>query len=312
VCESAESWATASGVLCSSLVFRELQEMPVSSRNLYLQTVTKAADFLTKALSAKAFERPSLAVILGSGLGEFADGLSSRQAIPFSAVPHFPLSSVAGHSGNVVLGRIGSAPVLCLQGRVHYYEGHDMRAVTFPIRVFARLGIRRLIVTNASGGINPRFRPGDLMLIRDHISLFCPNPLIGPNEASLGPRFPDMSAAYSEPLRQLARSCARGLKFSLGEGVYASVTGPSYESPAEIRMLKRLGADAVGMSTVPEVIVARHMGVECLGISHITNAAAGIAKRPLSHAEVLEAGERIKPRLMALINDLCKKMSILD
>ncbi|MCI0717812.1 MAG: purine-nucleoside phosphorylase [Acidobacteria bacterium] len=278
----------------------------------YLQTVIQAADFLSKRLMAKFPEKPRLALILGSGLGEFADSLTERIAVPFSAVPHFPQSSVTGHSGNVVLGRIGSVWVLCLQGRVHYYEGHDIRAVTFPVRVLGILGIRRLIVTNASGGINPRFRPGDLMLIRDHISLFYPNPLIGSNEASVGPRFPDMSAAYSEPLRQVARHCARRLKFSLKEGVYVSVTGPSYESPAEIRMLKRLGADAVGMSTVPEVIVARHMGMECLGISNITNPAAGISKRPLSHAEVLEAGERVKPRLMALLAATCEQVSELD
>jgi purine-nucleoside phosphorylase len=286
--------------------------MSASSPNSYLQAVVRAADFLGKGLLAKASQQPRLAVILGSGLGEFADMLNDRSTIPFSAVPHFPLSSVAGHSGNLVLGRIGAACVLCLQGRVHYYEGHDMKAVTFPTRVLGRLGIRRLIVTNAAGGINPRFRPGDLMLIRDHISSFCPNPLIGPNEASLGPRFPDMSAVYSEPLRQLARNCARRLKVTLKEGVYVGVTGPSYEAPAEITMLKRLGADAVGMSTVPEVIVARHMGIECLGISNITNAAAGISKRPLSHAEVLEAGERVKPRLMALINSTCERISKLD
>jgi purine-nucleoside phosphorylase len=281
----------------------------LSSPTPYLQAVIRAADFLTKGLLAKARVQPHVAVILGSGLGEFAETLSERETIPFSAVPHFPSSSVAGHSGNVVLGRIGRGSVLCLQGRVHYYEGHDMKAVTFPIRVLGRLGIRRLIVTNAAGGINPRFRPGDLMLIRDQISLFCPNPLIGPNEATLGPRFPDMSAAYSESLRQLARSCARRLKFTLKEGVYVSLTGPSYESPAEIAMLKRLGADAVGMSTVPEVIVARHMGIECLGISNITNAAAGISKRPLSHTEVLEAGQRIKPRLLGLIRATCESIS---
>jgi purine-nucleoside phosphorylase len=290
----------------------EAATMSASSVNTYLQTVVRAADFLSKGLLASASEQPRLALILGSGLGEFADTLNERRAVPFSAVPHFPLSSVAGHLGNVVLGRIAGAWVLCLQGRVHHYEGHDMKAVTFPMRVLGRLGVRRLIVTNAAGGINPRFQPGDLMLIRDHISLFCPNPLIGPNDAGLGPRFPDMSAAYSEPLRQLARNCARRLKFTLKQGVYVSVTGPSYESPAEIAMLKRLGADAVGMSTVPEVIVARHMGIECLGVSNITNAAAGISKRPLSHAEVLEAGERVKPRLIALINAICEKISKLD
>ena len=284
----------------------------LGSPNPYLQAVIRATDFLSKGLLTKASEQPRVAVILGSGLGEFAETLHEREAIPFSAVPHFPSSSVAGHSGNVVLGRIGSAWVLCLQGRVHYYEGHDMKAVTFPIRVLGRLGVRRLIVTNAAGGINPRFRPGDLMLIRDHISSFCPNPLIGPNEASLGLRFPDMSAAYSEPLRQVAQGCARRLKLTLKEGVYVGVTGPSYESPAEIAMLKRLGADAVGMSTVPEVIVARHMGIECLGISSITNAAAGISKQPLSHAEVLEAGQRVKPRLLGLVSATCERISKLD
>ena len=286
--------------------------MPARSPNPYFQNVVRAADFLSRGLLAKASRQPRVAVILGSGLGEFADTLNNREALPFSAVPHFPLSSVAGHSGNVVLGNLGAAWVICLQGRVHYYEGHDMSAVTFPMRVLGRLGIRRLIVTNAAGGINPRFRPGDLMLIRDHISLFCPNPLTGPNEASVGPRFPDMSAAYSEPLRELARKCARRLKLTLKEGVYVSVTGPSYESPAEIAMLKSMGADAVGMSTVPEVIVARHMGIDCLGISSITNAAAGISKRPLSHAEVLKAGEHVKPRLMTLIGAVCERMSELD
>jgi purine-nucleoside phosphorylase len=277
-----------------------------------MQNVIRAADFLSKGLLSKASEKPRVAVILGSGLGEFAETLTDSEVIPFSAVPHFPLSSVAGHSGNVVFGKIADAWVICLQGRVHYYEGHEMQAVTFPMRVLGRLGAQKVIVTNAAGGIHRRLRPGDLMLIRDHISSFCPNPLIGPNEASLGPRFPDMSAAYSEGLRKLARKCAQRLKLTLKEGVYVGVTGPSYESPAEIAMLKRLGADAVGMSTVPEVIVARHMGMECLGISSITNAAAGISKRPLSHAEVLEAGERVKPRLMGLLSAICARISKLD
>src|SRR5690349_19301871 len=181
----------------------------LSNPSPYLQSVIRATDFLNKELLANRSEQPSVAVILGSGLGEFAETLNERKGIPFSAVPHFPSSSVAGHAGNIVLGKIDGAWVLCLQGRVHYYEGHDMKAVTFPIRVLGRLGIRRVIVTNAAGGINPRFRPGNLMLIRDHISSFCPNPLIGPNDATLGTRFPDMSAAYSEPLRRLARNCAR-------------------------------------------------------------------------------------------------------
>jgi len=277
----------------------------------YLQTVIRASDFLCREFLTTS-SQPRVAVILGSGLGEFAETLAQRQVVPFSAVPHFPLSSVAGHSGNIVLGKVGSKSILCLQGRVHYYEGHDMKAVTFPIRVLGRLGIQRLVITNAAGAITPRLRPGDLMLIRDHISLFCPNPLVGPNETSLGPRFPDMSAAYSERLRAVARRSARSLKLPLKAGVYAMVTGPSYESPAEIALLKRLGADIVGMSTVPEVIAARHMGMECLGISSITNLAAGLSKRPLSHDEVLEAGERVKARLMALIRGICERISGLD
>jgi len=288
------------------------KQCPPSNPNSSLQIVIRAADFLRKSLLMKVSEQPKLALILGSGLGAFAERLEQRESVPFSAVPHFPLSSVAGHSGNVVVGKLAGAWVFCLQGRVHYYEGQDMRAVTLPIRVLRRLGIRRLIVTNAAGGISPRFRPGDLMLIRDHISSFCPNPLIGPNEDSMGPRFPDMSVPYSATLRQLARNCARHLNLTLQEGVYVSVTGPSYESPAEIKMLKRIGADAVGMSTVPEVIVARHMDMECLGISNITNVAAGISKRPLSHAQVLRAGERVKPRLIALLRAICEGIAKLD
>jgi len=187
-----------------------------------------------------------------------------------------------------------------------------MTAVTFPVRVLGLIGIRRLIVTNAAGGIHARLRPGNLMLIRDHISLFVPNPLIGPNDEQFGPRFPDMSEAYSLRLRRIARLCAVRLKLQLREGIYVSLPGPSYESPAEIRMLKQAGADAVGMSTVPEVIVARHMGLECLGISSITNAAAGIARKPLSHLEVLEAGERVRTRFIKLLISICNEIAKLD
>jgi purine-nucleoside phosphorylase len=270
-----------------------------------------AANHLLASLNCNG-QQPRLALILGSGFGAFAESLSTPVRVPYSTIPHFPRSSVAGHSGNVVFGKLGKTPILCLQGRAHYYEGHDMTAVTFPVRVLGLIGIRRLIVTNAAGGIHARLRPGNLMLIRDHISLFVPNPLIGPNDEQFGPRFPDMSEAYSLRLRRIARLCAVRLKLQLREGIYVSLPGPSYESPAEIRMLKQAGADAVGMSTVPEVIVARHMGLECLGISSITNAAAGIARKPLSHLEVLEAGERVRTRFIKLLISICNEIAKLD
>jgi purine-nucleoside phosphorylase len=270
-----------------------------------------AANHLLASLNCNG-QQPRLALILGSGFGAFAESLSTPVRVPYSTIPHFPRSSVAGHSGNVVFGKLGKTPILCLQGRAHYYEGHDMTAVTFPVRVLGLMGIRRLIVTNAAGGIHARLRPGNLMLIRDHISLFVPNPLIGPNDEQFGPRFPDMSEAYSLRLRRIARLCAVRLKLQLREGIYVSLPGPSYESPAEIRMLKQAGADAVGMSTVPEVIVARHMGLECLGISSITNAAAGIARKPLSHLEVLEAGERVRTRFIKLLISICNEIAKLD
>jgi purine-nucleoside phosphorylase len=277
-------------------------------KDRYPAEVLLAVDYVLKYLNWEG-DQPRLALILGSGLGEFAETLAGKVRIPFSLIPHFPMSTVAGHSGVLIFGRLDNIPLLCLQGRVHFYEGHDMKRVTFPVRVLGSMGIQQLIVTNAAGGINPRFRPGDLMLIRDHISSFIPNPLMGPNVDQFGARFPDMSEAYSVRLRQLAKRCAQRLRVPLKEGVYVSVSGPSYESPAEIRMLKRSGADAVGMSTVPEVIVARHMGIECLGISSITNLAAGLSKKPLSHEEVLEAGDRVKPKLIKLLALICTEIS---
>ncbi len=275
------------------------------------QQVQEAVQFLARALEleTKDIAGPSLAIVLGSGLGDFADSLQNTRRIPFSEIPHFPPSSVAGHAGALVWGKLEKQQVYCLQGRVHYYEGLGMAAVTLPVRVLGSLGIRRLVVTNAAGGLNPRFRPGDLMLLRDHLGLFVPNPLVGTNQETYGPRFPDMSQCYSPSLLKIARQCGRVLKLKLQEGVYAAVPGPSYETPAEIRLLRRLGADAVGMSTVPEVIVARHMGIECLGISSITNLAAGISKTPLCHEEVLKAGERIKPLLVRLLTSICQELS---
>jgi purine-nucleoside phosphorylase len=272
--------------------------------------ILEAAAHISRTLRIGKGEvsRPHLAIILGSGLGEFAQNLRFKRKIPFSSVPHFPCPSAAGHAGVLVFGQAEGIFVCCMQGRIHYYEHQDMKTVTFPVRVLAALGMKRLVITNAAGGIKPSLTAGDLMLIRDHLGLFLPNPLLGANLDGLGPRFPDMSQCYSQNFRQLALRCARTLKLSLKQGIYAGVPGPSYETPAEIRMLKKLGADAVGMSTVPEAIVARHMGMECLGISCITNLAAGISKASLSHEEVLRIGDRINPRLMRLLNSLCHEI----
>ncbi len=246
--------------------------------------------------------RPRVGIVLGSGLGAFADSVSDRTAIPFDAIPHFKAAGVVGHAGRMVFGRIGEIPVAVQQGRIHCYEGHEIGEVVFPVRVLAGLGLGSLLLTNAAGGINPRWRPGDLMIIRDHINLMGANPLRGANDDRLGPRFPDMSAAYDPAFQEiLARALAEIGRPDL-RGVYAALGGPSYETPAEIRMLAALGADAVGMSTVPEAIAARHMGLRLAAISCITNLAAGISERPLSHEEVTKTGERVKGDILRLLN----------
>ena len=244
---------------------------------------------------------PKVGIVLGSGLGDFAERLEGRTAIPYSELPHFPKSSVIGHAGRLVLGNIGGEPIVAMQGRVHYYEGFSPSEVVFPIRVLCRLGIHTLVVTNAAGGINPDFAPGDLMAITDHINLSGFNPLRGPNDDRLGPRFPDMSEGYSRALTAKIVECGKKLGLIVRTGVYAISAGPSYETPAEIRMLQRLGADAVGMSTVPEVIAARHMGVKVAGISCITNLAAGISAVPLSHEEVGETAARVREVFCGLL-----------
>jgi purine-nucleoside phosphorylase len=279
-------------------------------KNYYLQVVA-AAEYIRESLDLgkRGNESPQTAIILGSGLGDFVDSLQSQSKIPFSSIPYFPTPSVAGHPGSFVYGKLSQSPLCCLQGRVHYYEGYEMKTVTFPVRVLGVLGIKRLIITNAAGGLNPNFRPGDLMMFSDHLGTFLPNPLRGGNEDAFGPRFPDMSDCYSIPLRRLALKCGRKLKLGIREGIYAGVSGPSYETPAEIKMLREMGADAVGMSTVPEVLVARHMGMECFGISVITNLAAGISKTPLSHRGVLKTAERIKPVFIEFLSSLCGEIS---
>jgi purine-nucleoside phosphorylase len=248
--------------------------------------------------------RPRIGLVLGSGLGAFADGLQDATAIPYQQIPHFPVSTAVGHAGRLVVGQCAKIPVAVMQGRVHFYEGYSLREVTFPIRVLGALGIRALVFTNAAGGINRKLRARGLLLIRDHLNFQGSNPLLGANDERFGPRFPDMTEAYSKTFRATAKQVARKLRLRLFEGVYAALQGPSYETPAEIRALARLGADVVGMSTVPEVIVANHMGIEVLGISCVTNMAAGISKKKINHDEVLEAGERVGRQFTAFLRAL--------
>ncbi len=253
--------------------------------------------------------KPQVGIILGSGLGGFADGFEDKVVIPYSDLPHFPTSSVPGHAGRLVLGRVGGVDVVAMQGRVHFYEGFTPAQVIYPARVLCSLGIRGLVVTNAAGGIHNELAPGDLMAITDHINLAGWNALTGHNDDRLGPRFPDMSAAYAPKLRALLLDIARRQGVTLRQGVYAIVSGPSYETPAEIRMLRTLGADAVGMSTVPEVTAASHMGVPVAGISCITNLAAGIGHQPLSHEEVAETANRVKDVFARLLAEFLPAMT---
>jgi purine-nucleoside phosphorylase len=259
-------------------------------------------DTAADAIRGKARRAPVVGLVLGSGLGAFAEGLSDRVAIPYDRIPHFPVpSGIVGHAGELVLGRVGKTPVVVLSGRVHYYEGRAMPEVVFPARVLARLGVKAVILTNAAGGVRLTLRPGDLMVLTDHINGLGANPLVGANEDALGPRFPDMSAVYDAGLRSVLKAEARRLRIPLRQGVYVGLQGPSYETPAEIRMWRKLGADAVGMSTVPEAIALRHAGVRVAGISTITNMAAGILKKPLNHAEVLETTKRVGARFVRLL-----------
>ena len=247
---------------------------------------------------------PTVAVVLGSGLGAFADGVSDPQSFGYGDVPHWPASAVIGHAGRLVLGRVHERDVAVLAGRAHFYEGHDLGTVTFAVRVLGVLGVKTLILTNAAGGVNTSFTKGTLMVIDDHLNLMGSNPLIGPNEDRFGPRFPDMSEVYSRRLRGIADAAAADAGITVAHGVYAALHGPSYETPAEIRYLRGIGADAVGMSTVPEAIVARHMGMDVLGISCITNMAAGVLARPLNHAEVMETAERVAAEFMRLLEGI--------
>lgn len=251
--------------------------------------------------------RPRVAVICGSGLGSLADGLADAVSLPYASVPHFPVSTVEGHAGNLLVGRLEGVEVLMMQGRFHYYEGYSMGEVTLPVRVMRELGIDTLIVSNAAGGVNPEFEVGDLMLITDHINLFPEHPLRGKN-VPYGPRFPDMSAAYDPALRRLCLDVSHVRGVTLREGVYLGVQGPTYETPAEYRMYRRLGADAVGMSTVPEVIVARHCGIRVLGFSVITNVWREGSSAPVSHAEVQAAADSARQSLTAIIREVIQRL----
>jgi purine-nucleoside phosphorylase len=259
------------------------------------------AESAAKHLLSHTSIRPRIGLVLGSGLGSFADELSQPVRIPYTTIPHFPRSTAIGHAGQMVLGFVTKVPVVVMQGRVHLYEGYSAQQVAFPVRVFGRMGVRAIIFTNAAGGINLNYKQGALVLISDHINLQGQNPLAGPNDDDFGERFPDMTHAYSKAYRQIARNAAKKIGKDLAEGVYAGLLGPSYETPAEIRYLRTIGADLVGMSTVPEVIAARHTGIDVLAISCVTNMAAGILDKPLSSVEVFETTERVRGDFVALL-----------
>lgn len=267
---------------------------------MHMQKIQEASEFISESLQLL----PDIGLILGSGLGVLGDEITEPTVIPYETIPHFPQSTVAGHKGQLVIGKLKGKQVLAMQGRFHYYEGYSMQQVTFPVRVMKALGIETVIVTNAAGGINQTFQPGDLMVITDHINLIGTNPLIGPNEDSLGERFPDMTNAYDQQLIEHTINCAEALKIPLRQGVYVGNSGPTYETPAEVNMLKILGGDAVGMSTVPEVCVARHAGIRVLGISCISNMAAGILDEQLSHEDVIKTTSQVRNDFIKLVKEI--------
>ena len=271
------------------------------------QTVFSKAREATTYIEEQGVEKVEVGLILGSGLGELADEIENPIVIPYEEIPSFPVSTVEGHAGQLVYGMLGGKHVLALQGRFHYYEGYSMDEVTFPVRVMSMLGTDSIIVTNAAGGVNENFTPGDLMLITDHINSFGTNPLIGPNDDKFGPRFPDLTQAYDLDYQKLVKDVATDLNLSLQEGVYYGTTGPTYETPAEVRMIQTVGGDAVGMSTVPEVIVARHAGIRVVGISCISNLAAGMGEK-LNHEDVIAVTTKIRSSFKQLIVNVLQKI----
>jgi purine-nucleoside phosphorylase len=273
-----------------------------------VRTLFDRAGEAASVIQARLGTVPEVAVVLGTGLGGFAESLADASSVPYADIPHWPASGVVGHAGRLGAGRVATTRVLVLSGRVHLYEGHDVQTATFGIRVLGRLGVKTLILTNAAGGINTAFTQGALMVMDDHINLLGANPLTGPNDARLGRRFPDMSEVYSARLRGLADDAARAAGLEIEHGVYVAVPGPSYETPAEIRAFRTLGADAVGMSTVPEALVARHMGLEVLGVSCISNMAAGILPQPLSEEEVIRTTARVRDQFVALLGGVIVRL----
>ncbi|HKG60545.1 MAG TPA: purine-nucleoside phosphorylase [Pyrinomonadaceae bacterium] len=259
------------------------------------------AEHATRVIRSRISVEPRIALVLGSGLGGFADDFEEAVSIPYEDIPGYVRSTAQGHAGRLVIGKIDSVPVLAMQGRVHYYEGYSLEEVTFAVRTFGLLGVKTLVLTNAAGGINVQLTQGALMVISDHLNLMGVNPLRGANDERFGPRFPDMSSVYSRELQELVIDEAKAIGVEVRRGIYGALSGPSYETPAEIHLLRNLGADAVGMSTVPEAIVARHMGLEVLGISCITNMAAGIGDEPINHEEVMATGDRVRETFAELL-----------
>lgn len=267
------------------------------------------AERAAKFIRARTKLRPKIALVLGSGLGGFAEGMRGATRLEYAKIPHFPRSTAIGHAGRLVLGKAGGVPVAVMQGRVHFYEGYTQREVIFPMRVLARLGIRAVILTNAAGGINRDYQQGCLVVLSDHMNLQGTNPLIGANDSRFGVRFPDLTRVYSKAFQKIALEEGKRLGVEISQGVYAALTGPSYETPAEIRCLRTIGADLVGMSTAPEVIAAAHLGMQVLGISCVTNMAAGILDQPITAEEVLETGERVKGQFVALLNAVIPRIA---
>lgn len=269
-----------------------------------MEQVVRKMEEAVQTIEEKIDVKPVVGLILGSGLGDLAEEIESPVKIKYSDIPHFPISTVAGHAGQLVIGELHGVNVLAMQGRFHFYEGYSMKEVTFPVRVMKGLGVETLVVTNACGGINASFQAGDLMVIEDHLNMTGTNPLIGPNDEKLGPRFPDMSRAYDPELIGLAEQTADRLGISIQKGVYAGISGPSFMTPAELKMLRTLGADALGMSTVPEVIVANHTGIRVLGISCVTDMAIAEELEPLTHEQVVATADRTRPKFIKLVKEI--------
>ena len=280
----------------------------IMQENIEPTSLYERVEHAVRTIRARWMEEARIGLVLGSGLGAFADDCEDSVVIPYEEIPGFARSTVEGHTGQMVLGRCAGVPIVVMQGRFHFYEGYEMDAVTFPVRTLGLLGVKSVVLTNAAGGLNNTFTQGSLMLISDHLNLMGVSPLRGPNDERFGPRFPDMTEVYDREYQEIAAKEAQAMGIELRRGVYAALAGPSYETPAEIRMLRALGADAVGMSTVPEAIVARHLSLKVLGISCITNLAAGVLDAPINHAEVIETGERVRATFTDLLRRVIPKL----